>query len=213
MTGPDVRPPADLELDAYLEPFEAAAVRGEEPDPADYLPPPTHPKYAAVLGELLRLDLEFAWDRGEDRRVEAYADRFPALFADPSLLAAVAGEEYRLRKAAGAAPDLSEYKARLRVDLSAEDRTLDLGPGPVWAGKEFPRVGEFVPPGFLVRSELGRGAFGRVYLAEQADLAGRLVAVKISSRLVGEARRSPACNTPTLSPSTPSIGSATTRSW
>ncbi|HVK11614.1 MAG TPA: protein kinase [Gemmataceae bacterium] len=190
MTGPDVRPPADLELDAYLEPFEAAAARGEAPDPGDYLPPPNHPKYAAVLAELLRLDLEFRWDRGENRRVEDYAGRFPALFADPSLLAAVAGEEYRQRKAAGEAPDLSEYKDRLRIDLngSGGDFTPVLEPGPVWGGKEFPRLGEFIPPGFLIRSELGRGAFGRVYLAEQADLAGRLVAVKISSRLIGEAQ-------------------------
>src|SRR5262249_18990202 len=34
----------------------------------------------------------------------------------------------------------------------------------------------------------GRGAFGRVYLAEQPDLANRKVAIKISSRLVGEAQ-------------------------
>jgi hypothetical protein len=39
-----------------------------------------------------------------------------------------------------------------------------------------------------VLSELGRGAFGRVYLAEQADLANRKVAIKISSRLIGEAQ-------------------------
>ena len=35
---------------------------------------------------------------------------------------------------------------------------------------------------------LGAGAFGRVYLARQADLAGRLVALKISSEGVGEAQ-------------------------
>jgi eukaryotic-like serine/threonine-protein kinase len=186
MTGPDLQPPADLELDGYLEPFEAAAARGDEPDPADYLPPATHPKYASVLCELVRLDLEFAWGRGEDRRVEAYADRFPALFADPGRLAAVAAEEYRLRRAAGEDPDPAEYRARLNVELSGP--TVALPVGPVWGGTALPAVGEFVPPGFRIRSELGRGAFGRVYLAEQPDLAGRLVAIKVSSRLVGEAQ-------------------------
>jgi serine/threonine protein kinase len=34
---------------------------------------------------------------------------------------------------------------------------------------------------FRVRRELGRGAFARVFLAEQADLAGRLVVLKVSA--------------------------------
>lgn len=36
--------------------------------------------------------------------------------------------------------------------------------------------------------ELGRGAFGRVYLARQGDLADRLVALKISGDLAGESQ-------------------------
>jgi serine/threonine protein kinase/Tfp pilus assembly protein PilF len=47
---------------------------------------------------------------------------------------------------------------------------------------------EFQPPevgaqvfGFRLRSELGRGAYARVYLAEQADLAGRPVVLKVSA--------------------------------
>ncbi len=48
-----------------------------------------------------------------------------------------------------------------------------------------PEVGtEFV--GFHLVSELGRGAFGRVYLARQGDLAGRLVALKVASGLGAE---------------------------
>jgi serine/threonine protein kinase/Flp pilus assembly protein TadD len=37
--------------------------------------------------------------------------------------------------------------------------------------------------GFRLVEELGRGAFGRVYLARQADLAGRSVALKVSADL------------------------------
>jgi serine/threonine protein kinase/tetratricopeptide (TPR) repeat protein len=40
--------------------------------------------------------------------------------------------------------------------------------------------------GFRLESELGRGAFGRVYLARQGDLAGRPVALKISADVLGE---------------------------
>src|SRR5581483_6816232 len=89
----------DLELDGFLAAFEAEAVRGGEPDPADFLPPKAHPRYATVLREIVRVDLEFAWDRGEGRRLECYRDRFPDLFKDPAGLREIAHEEYRLRKA------------------------------------------------------------------------------------------------------------------
>jgi serine/threonine protein kinase/Tfp pilus assembly protein PilF len=40
--------------------------------------------------------------------------------------------------------------------------------------------------GFHLLEELGRGAFGRVFLARQGDLANRLVALKVSTDLIGE---------------------------
>ena len=43
----------------------------------------------------------------------------------------------------------------------------------------FPKLGEIVG-GFRLQSELGRGAFARVYLAEQVTLGDRLVALKVS---------------------------------
>ena len=50
-----------------------------------------------------------------------------------------------------------------------------------------PSVGtEFL--GFHLIKELGRGAFGRVYLAHQGELADRPVALKVSSDLLGESR-------------------------
>ncbi len=42
--------------------------------------------------------------------------------------------------------------------------------------------------GFRLLGELGRGAFGRVYLASQGDLADRPVALKISAELMTESR-------------------------
>ena len=42
--------------------------------------------------------------------------------------------------------------------------------------------------GFRIVEELGRGAFGRVFLALQGDLAGRLVALKVSAELPGESQ-------------------------
>jgi len=42
--------------------------------------------------------------------------------------------------------------------------------------------------GFRLQEELGRGAFGRVYLARQADLGGRPVALKVAYDIFGESR-------------------------
>ncbi len=49
----------------------------------------------------------------------------------------------------------------------------------------FPRPGAILA-GFRLVSELGRGAFARVYLAEQVDLADRPVALKVSRALGAE---------------------------
>jgi serine/threonine protein kinase/predicted Zn-dependent protease len=51
-----------------------------------------------------------------------------------------------------------------------------------------PRVGDLIF-GFKLVSELGRGAFARVFLAHQEALAGRPVALKVSSRPTREAER------------------------
>jgi serine/threonine protein kinase/Tfp pilus assembly protein PilF len=52
----------------------------------------------------------------------------------------------------------------------------DVGPG---AAIPFPRIGEGIGD-FRLVAELGRGAFGRVYLAEEAGLGDRPVALKVT---------------------------------
>jgi len=52
---------------------------------------------------------------------------------------------------------------------------------------EMPKVGdEFL--GFTLLAELGKGAFGRVYVAQQGQLAGRMVALKVATGLFGESQ-------------------------
>lgn len=55
-------------------------------------------------------------------------------------------------------------------------------------GPKMPELGEELQ-GFLMVEELGRGTFGRVFLARQAALAGRLVALKVTLRPNREAER------------------------
>src|SRR5262245_57258709 len=51
-----------------------------------------------------------------------------------------------------------------------------------------PEVGETFD-GFQLLAELGRGAFGRVFLARQGELADRLVALKISTESLDESQK------------------------
>jgi eukaryotic-like serine/threonine-protein kinase len=55
-------------------------------------------------------------------------------------------------------------------------------------GRRAPRIGETIY-GFKLVAELGRGAFARVFLAEQEALANRHVAIKITLRPTHEAER------------------------
>ena len=83
-----------------------------------------------------------------------------------------------------------------RPDPSADEppATRTAAPDPVdpasvsrWvhAGHTLPQVGDdFL--GLRLVDELGRGAFGRVYLARQNDLAGRPVAVKVAWNIAAE---------------------------
>jgi serine/threonine protein kinase/tetratricopeptide (TPR) repeat protein len=187
----DRRTDPALELDAFVAAFESAATGGAAPDPGSFLPPPDHPLYDAVLREIVRVDLEFAWSRGTRRRVEEYRERFPQLFRDPDVIRDLVHEEYRLRRAAGETPHVDEYRSRLGVDVasfSQELRTTCAASvaGSEWPSDRIPTVGDTIPPGYELVSELGRGAFGRVYLARETGLAGRPVAVKVSTQLAGE---------------------------
>ena len=55
------------------------------------------------------------------------------------------------------------------------------------AWQKMPSAGEVVF-GFSLVRELGRGSYGRVFLATQPELAGRVVALKVSADLTGESR-------------------------
>ncbi len=201
---------APPELDDYVQAFEVAQAADGDAGLELFLPEPADPLYLPVLRELVRVDLEFGWQRGRPRPLHDYRSRFPALADDAAGLGEIAFEEYRLRRQAGERPAPAEYRERYGIDTSGWQGPADEPDTSGWqwpadgserkaasarreascsggraarqikeAQKHFPEPGSDVA-GFHLLSELGRGAFARVYLARQGDLGNRLVALKVS---------------------------------
>jgi eukaryotic-like serine/threonine-protein kinase len=133
----------------------------------------------ADLVEPLADEMVRRWQEGERPLAEEFLDRVPHLWQSPQAVLELIAEELALR---------SEY-AHPATATELVGRFHDLGPqvlsllecqsvlGP--ATPRFPQPGE--PLGeFTLREELGRGAEGRVYRAEQPQLAGRTVVLKLA---------------------------------
>lgn len=99
--APAAQPSMSADLAHRVEAFELPLDIHPDADLASHLPPVGHPLYLAVLGELVRIDLERAWSDGRRKQIADYAARFPAILTNDALLGAVAFEEYRQRVRAG----------------------------------------------------------------------------------------------------------------
>jgi serine/threonine protein kinase/tetratricopeptide (TPR) repeat protein len=224
--------PAWTSLDEFVEAFETSQAEASAPPLEEFLPDVDHPLRFTVLRELVRVELEYSWQRGRPQRLEHYQERFPELFRHGPTLSEITFEEYRLRQQAGEAATPAEYQQRFGINpadwpvaresanksvvraarhyhelqanhgddgalddwfdrlagrdapaqLFQEMHRTDPGSADGFAAAltSLPEVGGDWH-GFHLLEELGRGAFGRVFLARQGDLAGRLVALKISA--------------------------------
>lgn len=203
----------------YVEAFEAARARDGFADIPVFLPHPADPLHLGVLRELVRIELEWSWERGKPRRLEDYRISFPELFTDRESLLLITFEEFRLRVQAGEQPEPAEYERRFGVATAAWPPLSGRPATPPSSGvRILHNVGEGVPPAkltalygaepgtapcspqtvdrlprpgeqfleFRLHAELGRGAFGRVFLARQGDLADRWVALKVAPDLGDE---------------------------
>ena len=122
--------------------------------------------------------------------MEWYRDQFPEL--DGEALVALLYEEYCLREERGESPQAAEYSARFPEVAASFREVLEihevigharppssLSPASTQASGSLPEVGQTIA-GFRLVEELGRGAFGRVYRAEERQLADRPVALKVT---------------------------------
>jgi WD40 repeat protein len=197
----DTLPPEAVDrIDAVCDRFEAAwkaAAAGEAPRIEDYLDAVPEGERAALLQELVLLDVHYRARRGERPRPEEYGARFPALDREwlERELAAQTGPEATPKSAAPPtdATDAvaSPGSARLRcphcqnpVQLADTDADEVLCPG---CGSTF-RVREaratmsrvpMRPLGkFQLLERVGTGAFGAVWKARDTTL-DRVVALKV----------------------------------
>jgi serine/threonine protein kinase len=129
------------------------------------------------------------WERGQSPRAEDFLDGLDSEGAVELIY-----REYCLARSSGARPDAAEYFRRFPSRRERLARLFELHDAlgasrladPSWdlddpAPPPLPEAGDELGPYRLVR-ELGRGAFARVFLAEQTDLGDRQVVVKVSTR-------------------------------
>ena len=169
-----------------LERFLATWDAGNEPTLADFLPADPPAQRHRVLIELVKADLERRIGGGRPKALEGYIVEYPELLERGEPPCDLIYEEFHLLRAAGREVSLADYCRRfprsaeaLRRLLGNETLTVSTQmvspankPAPVSAGQ---RLDDF---DLLV--ELGKGAFGSVYLARQVSMQ-RLVALKVSA--------------------------------
>lgn len=140
---------------------------------------------------ILRADLALRWESGE----KVDAGRYRSVCADlgGEEFVALVYEEYCLREEGEESPQAGMFLEKYPEVASSLRRVLDIH-GLVGSGTTsgsmalqepsapevvFPLAGETIA-GFRLTEELGRGAFARVFRAEERQLADRPVALKVS---------------------------------
>jgi len=158
-------------------------------------PAPSPTDLGSEQARSLASEIKRRWESGDQPDARAVLDRHPELRDQPSLIVDLAFEEFCLRKEAGEVLDVAEFCQGFPTCRSALGRLLEaqrfLEANPrLLLGRRpqlrWPTPGEAFL-GFQLLHELGRGAFGRVFLATEPALGGRRVAVKVAEHGAAEA--------------------------
>jgi serine/threonine protein kinase/Flp pilus assembly protein TadD len=153
------------------------------PSASAALPPDADATPADLLADRLADEIAASWERGRPVRAEDLLADHPELYERPRAAVRLIYEEICQRQASGeqvSAGELHGRFPRLRHELDVLLRChhlLDLTP----RAPSVPAAGEVLGE-YRLLAELGRGGLGRVFLAEQSFLAGRLVVLKVSPR-------------------------------
>lgn len=168
-------------LERYIDAWESGAA---PPSLAEFLP--AEPPGLRRLGliELVKLDMENRWDRGERPLLESYVASFPELAVDELLPQDLIYEEQHIRKQNGDAIEPGEYERRFPRQAGDLGKLLDPSTSKattaLFKGEKLTDIeaGQTLDD-FDLLAQLGKGAFGTVFLARQRSMQ-RLVALKVT---------------------------------
>ncbi len=134
-----------------------------------------------ALAAQLAEEMAECWHQGQRPWAEEFLNRHPQLWKEPQAATQLIYEEICLRQSCGekAAADevvrrFPQWQKQLQILLACHQL---IEPGP--AAPVFPGVGETLGD-FRIAAELGRGAVGRVFLANQLSLDNRQVVLKVA---------------------------------
>lgn len=137
--------------------------------------------------ESLVFDVISTWRGGALPDAQTFLNQHPELWSDKEVVLDLAAEEFALRRKSGEDITPSMFCERFPAVRSSLMRLVLVGemisgsPSIHRAIDEslWPRPGQdFL--GFRIVRQLGRGAFARVYLADETELGGRRVVVKVA---------------------------------
>jgi len=182
----------EKQLDAFYQAWEGAA---EPPHIKDFLGDHETAIRRLILIDLVKVDIEFRTPNPSwIQPIEFYLNAWPELSPNDNVPPELLYEEIYQRRDQGLEPNLEDYKQRFPQAATALQRLLGtnqdiLASTGISQGTrnitEY-QVGDVVDD-FELRVELGRGAFGVVFLAIQKSMQ-RMVALKISANRGTEAQ-------------------------
>jgi tetratricopeptide (TPR) repeat protein len=182
---------------SYEQAWHDREVLGRTPDLREFLAQAGDADGPGARLALLRADMALRWEAGEKVGAQWYLDRHADLGEDT--IVALVYEEFCLHEEDQEKPIPAEYVARFPQVAAALARVLEIHDlvgsgtarttlsfasstnGTTTAGGAFPEAGQTIA-GFYLVEELGRGAFARVFLARERQLADRPVALKVTRR-------------------------------
>lgn len=175
------------EIENWVTRFLAAWQAKPNPPLQDYLPAQPFALRKLALAELIKADLEQRSQLRDFKALESYAEEYPEIREeDGSVPFELICEEYHVRRAAGEPVSLLKYCERFPSQSTALKRVIG-DPNAATMSTSICRTQLFSElhigqklDDFELQFELGRGAFGRVYLARQISMQ-RQVALKISA--------------------------------
>lgn len=138
-----------------------------------------------VLTELIKVDLDYRWQRNAPKMIEDYAADFPEICGPNGVPCDLIFEEFQVRKRAGEPVSAGDYYNRFPAQAKELGRLLgvDLPTRVTLAQHAAPaktlKAGDQIDD-FDLLALIGEGAFAKVFLARQRSMQ-RLVALKISA--------------------------------